>query len=178
MTIKTTLGNGLVAIGGYAGTKTIGLVLAATDYTSQLSTPYSLAGFIVPQWFGIAFYIAFLVFGTAVGVNQPTPFDEKMKYAILRPFYSLAFGVLGSVFIMPLFYPDITIWGMIIPAAFFAAIGVAVIYSVVAFFTSSRLWLIISEWGYKSVGEYLKGLPERISAAASAAAKAFFGGDK
>lgn len=174
MSIKATLGNGLIAVGGYAGAKTAVLATATIEYSAQFNEPYSLVGFVVPNWFGLVFYILFLVFGTIASINQPTPVDDKFKHTFLKPLYSFFFGVMVTLFVLPIFYPDITIWALIMPAGFFAAIGSVVIYYVIAFFTSNRLWLMISEWGYKSIGEYLKGLPDRLRAAA----KAFFGGDK
>ncbi|MGP4950719.1 hypothetical protein ACTXGO_00900 [Psychrobacter sp. T6-1] len=188
MTIKTSLGNGLIVIGSYLGTKTA--VLAATtnetipksteladttlQYSTKFSDPYSLVGFVVPNWWGIVFYIAFLVIGSAFSINQKTPIDDKFKYPFMRPFYSLAFGSVMTLFVLPQFYEGITIWGLIWPALFCTSIGGVVIYYVIDFFTSRKLWAMISDWGYKAVAEYLKGLPSRIKAAI----KAFAGGDK
>lgn len=188
MTIQSKVGNGLIVVGSYLGTKSAVLAATTTDtivttatvadttvhYSTQFSTPYSLVGFAVPNWWGIVFYIAFLVIGAAFSINQTTPIDDKFKYPLMRPFYSLAFGTVMTLFVLPQFYEGITIWGLIWPALFFASIGAVVIYYVIDFFTSRKLWQIISDWGYKAVAEYLKGLPGRIRAAA----KAFFGGEK
>lgn len=179
MTFKTLIGNSMIFAGSYIGTKTAVLAATATEvttveYMTQFNASYTLVGFVVPNWWSIVFYILFLIFGTIVGANQVTPVDDKFKYAFLKPFYSLAFGVLVTLFVLPQIYPDITLWALIVPAGFFSAIGAVIIYFVIAFFTSKKLWMMLSDWGYTYIAEYLTGLPSRIKAAI----KAFAGGDK
>lgn len=180
MSIKAYLGNGVVAVGGYVGAKTAVLAAAAPSqaaavgYAAQFHEPYSLVGLIVPNWLGAALYAAFLVLGAIFGANQETPVDKKFTRPYLKPVYSLVFGAAMTLFVMPLFYPDITIWGLIFPALFFSAIGAVVIYFVIAFFTSERLWLLVTEWGHGSIGEILADIGGRIKAAL----KAFTGGGK
>lgn len=179
MTIKATLGNVAVALGGAVGTKAAVLtnsphVAAATPigYAAQFHEPYSIVGLMVPNWLGLALYVAFLVLGTIFGSNQKTAVDDKFTRPWLKPIYSLVFGAAMTLFVMPIFYPAITIWGLIFPALFFAAIGAVAIYMIIAFFTSEKLWDIFTNWGYVSITEYLTGLPARIKAAA----QAFLGG--
>lgn len=175
MSIKSTLGNASVALGGAIGAKAAVLSSAPpVGYAAQFHEPYSIVGLLVPNWLGTALYVAFLVLGAIFGANQKTAVDGKFTRAWLKPVYSLVFGAGMTLFVMPLFYPNITVWGLILPALFFASIGAVAIYFVIAFFTSERLWFMITDWGYSSVAEYLKGLPARVNAAL----KAFFGGGK
>lgn len=169
MTIRASIGNAMIATGGYVATRAAALstadittpatteVLPSTNvYLLQLADPYLLVGFTVPNWLGIVFFIIALVFGTIAGMNQKTPVDAKFNRVYLKPFYSLAFGILITLFVVPAFYPDITIWGLIVPAAFSAAIGSVVIYYVIAFFTSERLWAVINTEAHSSAPELIK----------------------
>lgn len=173
MTIRAFVGNGVIATMGYLATQaaalstsnitpptTVNVAQPANIYLFQLSDPYLLVGFTVPNWLGIVFFVIALICGTIAGMNQETPVDAKFKRAYLKPFYSLGFGILGTLFIVPSFYPDVTIWSLIMPAAFFAAIGSVVIYYVIAFFTSERLWVLISTEAHNTAPELLKGVFE------------------
>lgn len=177
MTIRASLGNAVIATGGYFATKAAALSSVTTGsstvepapkasvYLLQLSDPYILVGFTVPNWLGVVFFVIALICGTIAGMNQETPVDEKFKRTYLKPFYSLGFGILVTLFVVPAFYPDITIWSLIVPAAFSSAIGSVVIYFVIAFFTSARLWAVINTEAHNSAPEvakavlnYLKGI--------------------
>lgn len=169
MTIRAAIGNAMIATGGYAATKsaalssadmttpsTVEVIPTTSVYLFQLADPYLLVGFTVPNWLGIVFFVIALICGTIAGMNQETPVDAKFKRAYLKPFYSLAFGILITLFVVPAFYPDITIWSLIVPAAFCAAIGSVVIYYVIAFFTSERLWAVINTEAHSSAPELIK----------------------
>lgn len=174
MTIRASIGNGIIATVGYVATKAAALssvntladgtqsateVAAPTGvYLLQLSDPYVLVGFTVPNWLGIVFFVLALICGTIAGMNQETPVDAKFKRAYLKPFYSLGFGILVTLFVVPHFYPDITIWSLIVPAAFFTAIGSVVIYYVIAFFISERLWAVINTEAHSSAPEMIKAV--------------------
>lgn len=171
MTIRAIIGNGIIATGGYVATKAAALssasittpstieVLPPTKvYLFQLADPYLLVGFTVPNWLGIVFFVVALIFGTIAGMNQETPIDSKFKRAYLKPFYSLSFGILVTLFVVPAFYPDITIWSLIVPAGFFAAIGSVVIYYVIAFFTGEKLWALINTEAHSSAPEMIKAV--------------------
>lgn len=171
MTIRSIIGNSIIATGGYVATKAAALsaadittpstmeVLPPTKvYLFQLADPYLLVGFTVPNWLGIVFFIIALIFGTIAGMNQPTPVDDKFKRVYLKPFYSLSFGILITLFVVPAFYPDITIWSLIVPAGFFAAIGSVVIYYVISFFTSDKLWAVINTEAHSSAPEMIKAV--------------------
>lgn len=171
MTIRAIIGNGIIATGGYVATKAAALsaadittpstmeVLPPTKvYLFQLADPYLLVGFTVPNWLGIVFFVIALIFGTIAGMNQPTPIDDKFKRVYLKPFYSLSFGILITLFVVPHFYPDITIWSLIVPAGFFAAIGSVVIYYVISFFTSEKLWAVINTEAHSSAPEMVKAV--------------------
>lgn len=169
MSIRATIGNGLIATGGYVATKAAAIssaeitppsaaevVPVSNVYLLQLADPYLLVGFTVPNWLGIVFFVIALICGTIAGMNQETPVDAKFKRAYLKPFYSLGFGILVTLFVVPNFYPDITIWSLIVPAAFCSAIGSVVIYFVIAFFTSDRLWSVIDTEAHNSAPELIK----------------------
>lgn len=171
MTIRATIGNAIIATGGYAATKSAALssaditppsvvevVPASNVYLFQLADPYLLVGFTVPNWLGIVFFVIALIFGTIAGMNQETPIDSKFKRAYLKPFYSLSFGILVTLFVVPAFYPDITIWSLIVPAGFFAAIGSVVIYYVIAFFTGEKLWALINTEAHSSAPDMIKAV--------------------
>lgn len=171
MTIRATIGNAMIATGGYVATKAAALstidasspaaanvVPTTNGYLLQLADPYLLVGFTVPNWLGIVFFVIALICGTVAGMNQETPVDDKFKRAYLKPFYCLGFGILITLFVVPVFYPDITIWSLIVPAAFCASIGSVVIYFVIAFFTSERLWAVINTEAHSSAPEIIKGI--------------------
>lgn len=171
MTIRAIFGNAMIATGGYVATKAAALSAAditppsttevvpqSSVYLLQLTDPYLLVGFTVPHWLGIVFFVIALVGGTVVGWNQETPVDAKFKRAYLKPFYSLGFGILITLFVVPRFYPDVTIWSLIVPAAFFSAIGSVVIYYVIAFFISERLWAVINTEAHSSAPEMIKAI--------------------
>lgn len=178
MSIKTTLGNGVVAIGGYFGAKTAVLASAAPkadvamSYAAQFNDPYSIVGFVVPNWLGVALYVIFWLAGAVFGGNQKTPVDGKFKRPWLKPIYSMIFGVAMTLFVMPLIYPNITIWGLILPVLFFTSIGAVAIYMVIAFFTSEKLWSLITLWAHGGAGEVLAEITRR----GKNALKAIFGG--
>lgn len=171
MTIRAVVGNAMIATGGYVATKAAALSAAeitppsvvdvvptTSVYMPQLVDTYLLVGFTVPNWLGIVFFIIALAGGTVVGMNQETPVDAKFKRAYLKPFYSLGFGILVTLFVVPHFYPDVTIWSLIVPAAFFTAIGSVVIYYVIAFFISERLWAVINTEAHSSAPEMIKAV--------------------
>lgn len=180
MTLRSTLGNSAVAIGGAIGAKAAVLTnaphvsAAPFGYAAQFHEPYSIVGLMVPNWLGVALYVAFLAMGAVFGANQKTAIDDKFTRPWLKPIYSLVFGVAMTLFVMPIFYPAVTIWGLIFPALFFAAIGAVVIYMVIAFFTSEKLWATVTEWGHGGVGEILA----EVGARARDALKAIFGGGR
>lgn len=171
MTIRAMFGNAMIATGGYVATKAAALSAAditppsttevvpqSSVYLLQLADPYLLVGFTVPNWLGLVFFVLALICGTVAGMNQDTPVDAKFKRAYLKPFYCLGFGILITLFVVPIFYPDITIWGLIVPAAFCASIGSVVIYFVIAFFTSERLWAVINTEAHSSAPEMIKAV--------------------
>lgn len=175
MTIRAVFGNAIIATTGYVATKAAALSAAditppsvvevvptTSVYMPQLAETYLLVGFTVPNWLGVVFFVVALIAGMIAGWNQQTPVDAKFKRAYLKPFYSLAFGILITLFVVPRFYPDITIWSLIVPAAFFASIGSVVIYYVIAFFTSDRLWAVINTEAHSSAPEMIKAIFEYV----------------
>lgn len=179
MTVKSILGNSMIFLASYVGIKTAALATTAVQattsteataakYMAQFSDTYSLVGFVVPNWWGIVFYVVFLIFGAIASANQPTPVDDKFKHGFLKPFYSLAFGVLVTLFVLPVFYPDITIWALIVPAGFFAAVGAVIIYYVIAFFTSDALWTMLSAEAQNTIRTLLQVATDRAKAVISA----------
>ena len=158
MPMKAIVGNAIIATGGYISTKSVALAAtsgAVPTYYIQLADPYMLVGFTVPNWLGVVFFIISLLFGTIASINQPTPVDIQFKHQFLKPFYSLGFGILMSLFVVPQFYPAITVWTLILPAFFFAAIGSVVIFYIIAFFKSEKLWSVITLEAHKSAPELI-----------------------
>lgn len=161
MELKEMAGNAVIALGSFTGAKSVILSVASAPtaaYHLELTAPYLLVGFNVPNWLSILFFIISLIFGTAASINQPTPVDIQFKHPFLQPFYSLSFGVLMSLFIVPIFYPEITLWSLIVPAGFFAAVGSVVIFYIIAFFKSEKLWAIVTLEAHKSAPEIISML--------------------
>lgn len=143
MGVRSAVGQVALAISGFIGSKTAALAAANPEYITQFTASYSLVGIKVPNWFGIVFFLISLLFGTWVGATQESPVDKYFKHRWLKSIYAFGFGVLMSVFVMPRFYPDITLWGLIAPVAFFSAIGGVSVYYLVAIFTKPELWRIV-----------------------------------
>lgn len=145
MNLKQLAGNIILVATGYFGSKAFALAAAYPQYKTQFNDTYSLVGFGVPNWLGIVLYILFLVWGTWAGGTQETPVDKHFKKPYMKPLASFGFGVLMTLFVLPTIHQGITIWGLILPAAFFGAIGGAAVYYIVAFFYSKEVWLLIKD---------------------------------
>lgn len=109
-------------------------------YASTIYEPKIWLGLSIPHWVGWLMFILALLFGSALSVHQKTAVDEYIAHPKLKPFYSLGFGFFVTVFGIPIKYPQLTIFELILPAIGLAAIGSQVIYYLIAFFTSPELW--------------------------------------
>lgn len=116
------------------------IVAQSAAYASTIYEPKIWLGLSIPHWVGWLMFILALLFGSALSVHQKTAVDEYITHPKLKPFYSLGFGFFVTVFGIPLKYPQLTIFELILPAVGLAAIGSQVIYYLIAFFTSPELW--------------------------------------
>lgn len=116
------------------------MVAQAAVVSANISEPRVWLGLSVPYWFGWVLFFAALFFGAALSVHQETAVDKYIKHPKLKPLYSLGFGFFVTLFGVPLRYPSLTIWDLILPALCFAAIGSQVIYYVISFSSSPELW--------------------------------------
>lgn len=121
-----------------------GAIVAQAAVTgATVSVPKIWLGLSVPYWVGWVLFFAALLFGAALSVHQETAVDKYIKYPKLKPFYSLGFGFFVTLFGVPMRYPNLTIWELILPALCFAAIGSQVIYYLISFASSPELWLML-----------------------------------
>lgn len=117
----------------------------AIEKTVASTTPVVWMGFNLPQYVGFIFLIAALIFGSLISYHQKTAVDKYISHPRLKPFYSFGFGFFVTLFGVPLKYPDLSAWELVIPALFLSATGSQVIYYVIAFTSSPELWKEIKE---------------------------------
>jgi hypothetical protein len=111
-------------------------VASVTDVTdsiyihtvNSLVSEITWAGIVLPQWVGLFFYICGLAFGATLSTYQETAVDKYIKNPKLKPYYSFGFGIFFTLFGIPLYYDNITIWQLVLPAVCSAAIGSQMIY--------------------------------------------------
>ena len=103
----------------------------------SLSAEVNWVGIQLPVWVGWIFYFAGLIFGATLSVHQDTAVDRYIKSPKLKPNYSFGFGIFFTLFGIPLYYENITIWQLILPAVCSAAIGSQMIY----YFISSAKYI-------------------------------------
>lgn len=116
------------------------IVAQSAAYASTIYEPKVWLGLALPHWVGWLMFALALLFGSALSVHQKTAVDEYITHPKLKPFYSLGFGFFVTVFGIPLKYPQLTVFELILPAIGLSAIGSQVIYYLIAFFTSPELW--------------------------------------
>lgn len=116
------------------------IVAQSTAYAGSIYESKLWLGLSLPHWVGWLMFILALLFGSVLSVHQKTAVDDYIAHPKLKPFYSLGFGFFVTVFGIPLKYPQLTIFELILPAVGLAAIGSQVIYYLIAFFTSPELW--------------------------------------
>lgn len=97
-------------------------------------------GMAVPHWVGWVAFLAALIFGATISFHQETAVDKYIKHPRLKPYYSFGFGFFMAAFGIPLKYPNLTVFDLVIPALLLSAMGSQVIYYLVAFSSSPELW--------------------------------------
>lgn len=103
----------------------------------SFSAEVNWVGIQLPVWVGWVFYFMGLIFGATLSVYQDTAVDRYIKSPKLKPYYSFGFGIFFTLFGIPLYYENITIWQLILPAVCSAAIGSQMIY----YFISSAKYI-------------------------------------
>lgn len=104
-------------------------------------------GLSVPHWVGWVAFIAALFFGATISLHQETAVDKYIKRPRLKPYYSFGFGFFVAAFGIPIKYPNLTVFDLVIPALLLSAVGSQVIYYLVAFSSSPELWSELKERG-------------------------------
>lgn len=98
----------------------------------SLSVEVNWVGIQLPVWVGWVFYFMGLIFGATLSVHQDTAVDRYIKFPKLKPYYSFGFGIFFTLFGIPLYYENITIWQLILPAVCSTAIGSQMIYYLIS----------------------------------------------
>lgn len=114
----------------------VGQQIQSQTYQS-LSAEVNWVGIQLPVWVGWVFYFMGLIFGATLSVHQDTAVDRYIKVPKLKPYYSFGFGIFFTLFGIPLYYENINIWQLILPAVCSAAIGSQMIY----YFISSAKYI-------------------------------------
>lgn len=118
-----------------------GVALTQTmAYANSIYNTKLVLGLDIPHWVGWVMFFIALSFGATLSVHQDTAVDKYIKHPKLKPFYSLGFGFFVAVFGIPMKYPDVTVFDLILPAIGLAAIGSQIIYYLIALFTAPELW--------------------------------------
>lgn len=127
--------------GGYILTAAVASQVAVERAVAFAITDTKLwLGVALPHWVGWIVFLIALVFGATISFHQETAVDKYIKHPRLKPYYSFFFGFFAAAFGIPLKYPNLTIFDLVIPALLLSAIGSQVIYYVVAFTSSPQLW--------------------------------------
>lgn len=108
------------------------VALASEISTIALTDADVWLGVAVPHWVGWVFYLLALSFGATLSVHQETDVDKYIKYPKAKPYYSFGFALFFTLFAVPLKFPDVTIWTLIVPAVITAAIGSQIIYYIIS----------------------------------------------
>lgn len=130
--------------GGYIATALTASTVAVQK-VSQATSPVVWLGLELPNYVGFVVLLAALLFGSLISFHQKTAVDQFINYPKLKPFYSFGFGFFVTLFGIPLKYPNLTAWELVVPGLFLSAIGSQVIYYVIAFTSSQELWAMLKE---------------------------------
>lgn len=132
--------------GGYIATAVVASQAAITTAQKLSITDTRIwLGLEVPHWLGWLALLLALIFGSMISIHQETAVDKYIRNPKLKPFYSFGFGFFAAVFGIPLKYPNLNVFDLVIPALLLSAIGSQVIYYVVAFSSSPELWNEVKE---------------------------------
>lgn len=112
-------------------------VMQTSNTVSSLSAEINWIGVQLPQWIGWVFYFLGLIFGATLSTYQETAVDKYIKSPRLKPYYSFGFGVFFTLFGIPLYYSNINVWQLVLPAVLSTAIGSQIIY----YFISSTKYI-------------------------------------
>lgn len=130
--------------GGYIATAVTASTVAVQK-VAHATHPVVWIGLELPNYVGFIVLLAALLFGSLISFHQKTAVDQFINYPKLKPFYSFGFGFFVTLFGIPLKYPNLTAWDLVVPGLFLSAIGSQVIYYVIAFTSSRELWDMIKE---------------------------------
>lgn len=122
-----------------------GILAQASAYTASMTEQKIWIGVSLPHWLGWIVLLLALLFGSALSIHQETSVDKYVKHPKLKPFYAFGFGFFVTLFAIPLKYPSLTVWELIIPALGLSAIGSQAIYYLIAIFTSPELWQVLKD---------------------------------
>lgn len=89
-------------------------------------------GITVPNWIGWLFFILALIFGAVLSTFQDSTVDKYINYKKLKPLYAFGFGLFFTLFGIPLYWADITVWQLILPALISATVGAQMVYYIIS----------------------------------------------
>lgn len=118
----------------------------ATQATPTLATELIWLGISVPSWVGWLFFGFGLLFGSFLSTFQDSSVDQYINHKNLKPIYSFGFGLFFTLFGIPLYFTDITIWQLVLPAVVSSAIGAQMVYYMI----SSGKYIV--EMVFKKIG--------------------------
>lgn len=89
-------------------------------------------GITVPNWIGWLFFILALIFGSVLSTFQDSTVDKYINYKKLKPLYAFGFGLFFTLFGIPLYWDNITVWQLILPAVISSTVGAQMVYYMIS----------------------------------------------
>lgn len=136
---------GAVAVAPKILLTAVAIPVAATAKPT-LSTELVWLGITVPTWLGWLFFVAALIFGSFLSTFQDSTVDNYIHHKNLKPIYSFGWGLFFTLFGIPLYWENITVWQLVLPALASAAVGAQMVYYMI----SSGKYMV--EFVFKKIG--------------------------
>lgn len=130
--------------GGYIATA-ITASTVAVQKVAYATQPVVWVGLELPNYVGFIVLMCAMLFGSLISFHQKTAVDQYINHPKLKPFYSFGFGFFVTLFGIPLKFPNLTAWELVVPGLFLSAVGSQIIYYVIAFTSSKELWDMLKE---------------------------------
>lgn len=104
----------------------------ATAAQPTLATELIWLGLTVPTWVGWVFFLVALIFGSFLSTFQDSTVDRYIRHKKLKPIYSFGFGMFFTLFGVPLYWDDITVWQLVLPAVVSTTVGAQMVYYMIS----------------------------------------------
>lgn len=104
------------------------IIPVATQTRPSLISELIWLGITVPNWVGWVFFISALVFGSLLSTFQDTTVDTYISNRKLKPLYAFGFGLFFTLFGIPLYWSNVTVWELVLPAVISTAVGAQMVY--------------------------------------------------